>query len=705
MENSANGLQRMDKLYFWNSHKRPWDKDEKGLWTPYDLEDQLIIRNAAKKYKQEKKYSKVDLSKPSEYQVDLKGTMFQVHKIQTDKMRPIQYKNIESVKEVHRLCRYLNKHKLTCTSLLSSADKPISYQEFSNLQIKFFDGQGFDYYKKKKMYKFRAIENSEVEISIFQDLFKEENFFEKYLSLEKLKTNIIEELGKIGEKARHDSRQFYEKFILYLPNTAQFFEDFIKLFSYEGFLYKKLNEIFESQSLECLRNIKYIYLTYLASFKFCSLSSNINSINNLAIIDEKEPLYSNNLKHIVVYAYDEETSGDIQLTSLDSCAKDKKNLTKDKKIIFLKNILYTSRSKASIMNYFDLPDDNPKVSDDKGKIEVLYEITIPEYILKSEPESFLFNENISVFKNEYEVVLKENAILLEEQTQRLGNFPNKYLKKCTLLTLSKRSYLRLWIYYFTCNNVKSNNDRLDLSDNDFLTTDVEAKENFNFLKDYLINEDKSIKHLSLCYHNLGGYPEYFAILQKIFYGNNSNIISLNLSYNSLNLYSEGLFTLKNLIAESENLRELYLSGNSLGKSIENMKIIRDIMLTKSQLEYLDLSRNDINSNEENLKLLKEALIENPRLKELNLSSNDLGLNPEYLRIIKDIFLDNYNIKLLNLSNNKLGKYLENAVILKDLITENRTIEKICLLRNDFPDDILYELKILSNLTETLKVIV
>lgn len=764
--------------YFWDDSLDP-DKItdvDNIIWAPYELEIQESLRKGYKKYT-ETNYSSafeekdLNLEPPLNYKVNFKLSL-QINKNDITKIRSVLRISKDNIMLVKRKNRFSNKKEIDI-QVLKLINQPI----FNNNKLKYnivdtsnksiidlnkdknksisVNSLKKDNFKlsyelfnlqniyqattdKKNVfeYNFNFIENVSVKIYLHQGVYKET--INDLKSLQDLKTKIIKEIDFLGILlSKPKSLLKYRIKIEEMSNN--FFKEFINLFTIDGFLFNEVNKILISDKIEEFKTIKYTYLAFSAAFKYlCSTLNkefienmyktennkkflensndcNFKSQSNNFSIDSNE-IMNNNKDDLFVYAYINYGSKDLEVFHNSSIDNGEFELLK------FYGFLPTTRNKQVLQPFFDFKNGN--------KVEILLRIKIPEYIIKQESENFLCLESISEFANEREILLKDNSVILVNEIKNYGSFKNKFIKECTLITFTQRSYLNLLSFP----QMKQSQDRLELSDNRAFLDDCT---NRIFLIKNFFEEDRQVKYLNLSHNNIGiltnnKYEDInsniqvepsttevnndinnlisnnfaiFLLLKELFFKSKFNLISLNLAYNNLNNNVQNLIIIKDIVLNSENLKELFLGGNYLGKNTENMVIIKDMLLSKNPLDHLDLSRNNFDENEENILLLKEALIENPRLKEINLSNNNLGLNITLMKILKEIFLENNNLRMLNISYNKLGTNIHNAVILKEMINISSNLEKICLFKNNFTIEIENEIRTLSNVLETLKVFI
>jgi len=796
IENKEESKESLTYLFFRNDANEPWKDDilDNNPWAPYDLEDQIEILKSYSVFESKNKseeYSIHNLQRPSEYLLNF-SLNIQIHQKDNFRIRKVIREfpnNFSFIKRNDRFYNYNNidqdvnndnkrKYKLYQMGFLTYDN--LSECRFSNkqdinqsLNIKYrlnFGDFNQETILKSEMkenksleYDFEIIEGLSIKISLNQNIYNintnvsNQKILEN-LNFENLINSIKDEITYLGDKMNKKKSAIYYNYKLSLmENNINFFEKFLNLFTLEGFLYKTYNEILRNEENDELKKIKYLDLAFKVCFKYLSLNEKYSKVNNNKYnitFPNNNNIIKSNTNDIVIYAIinedeiiDIEKNNNLKDEKGYRILKERSKDDSNKKIIPIIRIagyLSTQTNEESIKKFLNL--------DYKYEIEYLHVIKIPEYMIKYESDNFLSLESISEFKNEKEILLKENSFLIIDETKKYEGYDNKYIRYCTLISLTIRSYLNLILHnnnFSKKKNIKINKE-LNLSNNREFLSD---NHNVLYLENYMLKENEKINVINLSNNQIGITNKFFKnkdinsieknnlssnidtnnidenhnnfyinnqdidklieenfrifkFIGKIFSKKNFNLITLNLSHNLIGLNFENMNSIRDIIFESETIKELYLGGNFLGRFPDNMRIIKEIFSNKKiNLEYLDLSKNNFDFDIQNIIYLRDGLIENPKLKEINLTNNMLGANLKNLEIIQEIFEENTNLTMINLSKNKLGIFVENVITLKKIILNNRNLEKICLLKNEFPNYIEDEIRSLSNIFETISIFI
>jgi len=383
-------------------------------WTPYEAEDQFILKDAYKKYLQDKFKSIVELKKPSDYFIDF-FKMLQIHKTDSNKNRAIQRfhpKLVSNIVRKNRFCTFNNDFKI----------KP------NILRQQILNGWGFlcfllesdnnKFININKIF-FKIFNEFPCEIEIEEDLCFFEDRTSIQLSLQEIKQVITKEVLNLSQLNGHNnnSADFYRSEIEKIADCASFFNKILYIYTIEGYLYRQINMLLQILDKSKLENIKYFYTSLLASFQYFSKKTKFNCNQDL-----------------IVYRVSE--FSDEEAESYNK--QNNKNIYR-----IFNEFLSTSFDKKISVNYFHKDDSNTK--------EYLWEITIPKDIVKNEPHNFADISNTSIYPHEKEILIRSGAIIqinhIIPYTEVINNqeiiFPNKFKKICTLKSFSLACFLKL----------------------------------------------------------------------------------------------------------------------------------------------------------------------------------------------------------------------------------------------------------------------
>jgi len=172
------------------------------------------------------------------------------------------------------------------------------------------------------------------------------------------------------------------------------------LYTMEGYLYLKLNSHLWNSDKSGFENIVYYYTCLLASFEYFSKNTKFNQNHDL-----------------VVYRASKFSEEEFQVY-------DKKNNT----IITrnFKEFVSTSKDPNVLKKFSDL--NNPNIN------EFLWEITIPSYIIRTEPNNFADISEFSQLPDEREILIRSGSIIkiekiipfTEEIEGKIKEYPNKF---------------------------------------------------------------------------------------------------------------------------------------------------------------------------------------------------------------------------------------------------------------------------------------
>lgn len=582
--------EKIEYLFFWKSNENAWNPKEKEQWSPFDLEDQMILNQAYSIYCLNPFYNKVEIKKPAEWYIDF-NQMIQINKIDHNKQRPIQRSNPNLITNIARLNRFNNINRV------EENDIEPTPEIIANIKVQTFHeliDSNYKYNKNKnkslRKIHFNVIKNYKIELSVKDKLcFYNDNEeikipFENFIKILK---DEITTLGKLYDL--NYSIKFYIRELDKLEDSNSFFYGIIKMYTFEGFLYKKLNQYLRNLKTNYFEKIKLYYTSLLASFEYFSL------------LDLPEEVDTN--EDLIVYRASKVFDSEFKKYEENG----NKNITK-----IFNEFLSTSRDKTRVTNFFNKYDDSIK--------EYIWEIKIPKYMYESQRNNFAFIEKASVFECEKEVLLRSGLVILIEEivpySQKSEDgedeitFKNKYIKKCSLKSFEFCSY---------CNSI-------------------------NF------NKDIDSLNLQFCY--LGTYTDNMHFLTKamIF---NQTILSMNLSHNSLGSNTTCMEYLKKILIKNNTIKDLNLSHNDIGneKNLQSMKLLGEGLIENKSIQYLSLEYNYIGQNIDNVLMLNKIIIENPILKEIDLKRNGMAHDKKNVDIFIEALLKDTSKKILNLQCN------------------------------------------------------
>jgi len=264
-------------IFFWKSNPNPWDLNEQPIWTPFDLEDECILRKAYEIYLDDKTKSKVDLKDPADHFVDF-SKMLQINKNDENRQRQVQRCNPKKVTNIVRINRFdtplllgENKVKLDIIEKLTLDNSEC--KSFFNNNKKEIN----DKIKKinKIIFKVFPVFPCEVEIEEELSFFPDKSVIN--ISMKELKKILIEEISNLGKECENEnnnnklsSLEIYSQKIEEISNFQNFFENIVFIYTLEGYLYKKLNENLRTYNKIAFKKIKYFYTCLLASFQYLS---------------------------------------------------------------------------------------------------------------------------------------------------------------------------------------------------------------------------------------------------------------------------------------------------------------------------------------------------------------------------------------------------------------------------------------------------
>jgi len=675
-----------DFVFFWKANKDPWNQNEETLWSPYDEEDQFILKEAYNKYLEHKIENIVNLKILDHHFIDF-SKMVQSDKLNPYKQRPVQRCHPKLVSNILRKNRMITSNEDT-TFLPEIVEKQYLNKDDIKKYFKNIENQKLK--KLNKIY-FNVFPEFQCELEIEKELCFFEDNFSIEVSLKEIKSILIQEisyLSKCDSNSNENTAKSYLSQIEKIIDYKSFFIKMVFIYTMEGYLYKQLNFILRKMIISDFEKIKYYYTCLLFSFQYFSKITKFNTNNDL-----------------IVWRASKFSQEEFQAYE----AKNKRNI-----IRIFKEFLSTSKEEKKILNFFDKNDTETK--------EFLWEIRIPKEIIKNEPNNFADISNSSKF-DEKEILIRSGAIIQIDQilpyTEKKGNaiieYPNKFKKTCTLKSFSLKTFLNLISFDPSIEELYLGDNKLGEYENSMLLLKEaleknntlkelnlygnklgENDKNIEYLKEALL-KNNSIQNLNLYGNELGVNIKNMMHIKKALQKNNS-IQTLNLQGNYLGGNENNMNHLKEALQINKSIQNLYLSGNELGRNENNMKNLKEALQKNNIIQELDLSGNELGINENNIKHLKDALQANKSIKKLNLEGNELGINENNMKHLKDAFQINKSIKRLNLRWNKLNRYDNNIKYLDEALKKMETIEYVDIYGNNL------ELQIKDKITNINKII-
>jgi hypothetical protein len=627
-------------LFFWNANQDPFNSNLEPKWSPYDLEDQKILKVAYENYLKDKSKSKYSLKPPSDYYVDF-SRMYQTHKIDKSKIRPVQRCHPNSVSNVIRINRFNN----SCTPdpiKINIIEKKEVGGEFNQF-VSTIDDMEKDNKKKMNTVYFKVFENP-INLEIDSNLSFFPDQFSINCSLAKIKEILIKEISDLGYIVGVEkSTKKYAEEIMLIKDELTFFQIIVRLYTTEGFLYKRLNEYLRSGLKDNYELIKYYYVSLLASFKYFS--------------KETIQKFSNTTEDLIVYRG--------SLFFENELEEYEKNLNTHTLRIFSEFLSTTSNIKQ-VHNFFH--------KDDKSVKQFFWIIRIPVDLIKLEPYNFCDISNVSVFKQEKEVLLKSGAIIsideIKPYTEGDNNvtFPNKYYKMCTLKSFSIQSLRSIVTFDKSITT-------LNLSFNYI----GENEKIMLYLKEAL-EKNNSITTLNLSYNYIGLYEKAMLYLKEPLVKNKS-IVRLDFTGNSFGTNEISMLYLKEVLEKNRSITTLILNNNSIGEKEGVMLHLKGALEKNKFIKSLHLNENLIGLHETTMLYLKQGLDKNTSITELDLGLDSIGENEEAMKYLKESLELNKSITTLFLNDNKIGDKTESMMLMKEIITKNCFITSLDLSYN------------------------
>jgi len=564
---------KIDFLFCFQSNPNPWNSQEKPTFTPYKLEDQLNIQEICQISNQRE----IPLIN-SEYYLKIKShdCIVQYKKFNEYNLRSVHLLDSKTEENIIRFSRQnfqvenFNSHKYI-NNFIEIIKIEQEFDEFQDIIDK-FPTQSF-----RKINKITYTITPDIEIKLeIEDqlnLFKNPEIIKSTLG--DMKSKIVDEIYRLGEGLGGNFSKSTSKYIseiIEINNPIDFYRQIIKIFSFEGFLSEKINEYLRFFNLNELKKIRYYYISLLASIQYIRTYENKNNIQqeNLTIywvsnISEKE-------------------------------FKEFENKKQNSFMIIFYEFISSSFNSEVAFNYIN--------KTNFEKIQIFWEMKIPNNLIKFEPSNFADISDLSIFKNEYEILLRSGAVIRIDKIEKLTDnqnsvYFNKYKFECSLMSFSC-----LQLYKFPQFN--SNIDKLSI-----------VKSSEKNLKNYMIYAEVAIK-------------------------NHYSIDTLNLYGNNLGESDECMEILKDIVINTDHLKNLDLMKNDLGRNEKNMLFLKEIGMKNRSIKSLQLAENNLGCNSKNLKLLNEILEINKSINILFLRDNDINKED-----IQELVRNNPNIEIDN----------------------------------------------------------
>jgi len=613
--------------FFWLVNDNPdkmAESKENPKWSPYESSDAILIEHFYQKFLKGEHVEPI----LGEYKINFEK-MFQYHYKETWKQRPIIREIPSKVKNIIRKSRF------------DSSIPNLKYCEPVIIQLKEYEAKTkiacVDDYVE--VY-FNLIEGKEIKFLILKefDCILKINFndynFESYLAEIKLEMeNFSKEINRFN---------FYKFFYFSKINKDNFYDSILRMYTAEGFLYKRLNKILREKKLEDLKKIKFYYLAMLASFEFCSRTSNIQL---KSFISKERP----------------------------HCRKF--NLFRGQTLSKNEIEYYTqNKNSVRIFNEFLSTSLNEKVSREfalKGNCLMKLVVDYEEIVDKN--YYALLDSQLSLFPSEREVLLKSGVLVIFSKLE-IENSTGLYILNGKVLAFGLKGYFAYLAEKNTITDVYLNNN--NLGNNTAAITD---------LANALIQRD-NIKELHLRGNDIGNNIGSLSILTEgIILCKSIKFIDLrsnNLGDNPINL-----IYLANIL-NNTSVTTLILRDNSLGKLNDSLRLFSEVLAKNKTLSCLDLSFNNFGADSQCMEVISNALIRNTSISKLNFSGNSFVSNNISNKHFCEIIAQNKFIKFLDLRNSELITYPQNTKLIFDSLIENEKLTEISLRGNNLGSNAL-----------------
>ena len=553
--------------FFWRSDPDPFSDLQNAMWTPYDEGDCQFLENHYQIQSPE-----VFLGEPPKYKVIFKK-MMQINLKETWRQRPIRREIPSNVQNIIRFNRF-------------DADGLNKIQP----EIDFFENDNLCQFKTQSRYIRTGLfimHNNVVNIWILKkfDWFPKipPNFKDFLLSL-------IEEIKNLSQISKYQNSQNGYKYEYELKGITElnFFEKILKIYTFESFLYREINQILRNSLTKEFQNIKYYYVSLIASVSFYS--------QNSFKVMERKKIISPNDKVLLLYR-----GGGISENEIETYEKCKYTCIVRQIFEFMSTSLQRNKAELCMRN-------------SKSKMKALYEIEVP-IKQKSEENCIIYLGEVSDFPTEEECLIKSGSLLKVEEIKRKEN------GEVPIWSVKLRLLSSGWkgCDYF----VRDCKEELFLGNNNLGNIDYEDMEELCSA----IEKSQTLKILDLRINGLGTMKtENMELLMKALI-KNKIITSINFRGNSFGSgKTENMEMLMKALIQNETIKVINLEYNDFGTgNTKNMEILLKVLSKNKTITSLDLSLNEFGSGKpENMELLMVALSKNEVITSLNLYSNNFG---------------------------------------------------------------------------------
>jgi len=368
IENQINKKYSEDKeeeiLFFWKSNSDPWNKNIEDIWTPYDMEDELILKNAYEKFLINNSNKTVDLKNLKDYYIDF-SQMLQINKNDKYKSRPIQRNDPKKMKNVCRNNRFESEELIIKPDEQKSNDFT-EHQIIENiLNINCLNNKKYPV-KSLRFCKIHFIINQEFkcELEIKEELGFTNGSTIKF-TFNEIKNKIIQEISDfIKKELKLESSQIFVTKFQSLKSTKDlknFFLIFMSFFLSDNCLLQIINNFFGNPLQSYIKNIKFFYICFLASYKYFNKKTNFEK----HFIDD-------NKKELIVFRISPFLKELFQSYNSNSQTTNF--------IIYLDEFLFFNYDPQFKQNFLKKVDSNCN--------NILWEIKIPKQLIKFEKNQF-----------------------------------------------------------------------------------------------------------------------------------------------------------------------------------------------------------------------------------------------------------------------------------------------------------------------------
>jgi len=655
-----------------NSNYNPMDELKQANWTPYEQEDQFLLKEFYQEYINDKKNNIFKLKSSPENYIDFSQMVQKSYKNETE-FKPIKRCNPHSINNNLTMNKNIQS-KISEMNLIENIT--LNKTEF----ISFFKTLGNDNLKKSKKIFFKIFTEFTCEIEIEEKLCMFDNDSIIKFPLKEIKTILIEEIINLGKIDNHylksSLQNIYLSHISDILDYKSFFEKIISIYSMKGYMNEKLNEFLRNIDKLSLGIVKYFYVCLLASMQYFGLKCQIKNNNDL--VGYRKSI----------------------------CSQEEFNEYQEK---YHSNVIVNFKEFLTLSLKPDLASHSFLNNDfnDQNKIEFLWEITIPKEIIKNEAINFADISQICESSNEKKILVRNGAIIqidkiipfTENKGDQIIEMKNKYKKICTIKSFTLSTFLKFVTLNPLIKSIDLSNIELgknekkmqqlqfSLENNNSIKTLFLGKnklgenaKNMLYIKE-ILNRNNSIEALFLYNNKLGKYTSDIEYLREVL-EKTISIKNLHLSYNKIGENEKNMLIMKEALQLNNSINQLFLGNNGLGKYETNMIYLKDVLIKKNTIQVLSLEINGLGKNERNMLHLKEFLINCNSIKKLYLQENVLGKNEKNMLYLKEALELNNSIETLNLSSNCLGDNEKNVLYLIEVIENNKTIKEMILEDNN-----------------------